>query len=105
MPLNQAKHIVDLIDGVRCRVVETTNDERRVEFIKKILGHNGYIVMTDRTAESVLRIGVTDVTFNPVIAVYERNLKSLTNHKVTPAYWLQLSDKETESEVNYWIKQ
>jgi len=40
--------------------------------------------------------------FNPVIDVYKRRLKSLTGKKVTPAYWLQQSDAETEQEVNYW---
>jgi hypothetical protein len=103
MPLNQAKYPVEVINEVRCRVVETTADEKRVKFLKKLLEHNGYTVMTDKTEEGNFRIGVTDVVFNPVIAVYERHLNSLTGHKVTPAYWLQLSDKETEAEVNYWI--
>jgi hypothetical protein len=40
--------------------------------------------------------------FNPVIDVYKRSLKSLSGKKVTPAYWLQESDKESEAEVNYW---
>jgi hypothetical protein len=104
MPLNQAKYIVEVINGIRCRVIETTPDEKRVEFLKKLLIHNGYEVMTDQTAEGGFRIGVNDITFNPVIAVYERSLKSFSGHKVTPAYWLQISDKESEDEVNYWNK-
>jgi hypothetical protein len=104
MPLNQAKYIVDLIKGVRCRVVEITADKKRIQFLKKLLEHNGYTVMTDKTEEDAFRIGVTDVVFNPVIAVYERHLQSRNDHRVTPAYWLQLSDKETEKEVNYWGK-
>jgi hypothetical protein len=59
--------------------------------------------MTDQTAEGAYRIGVTDIVFNPVIAVYERHLKSKTGNRVTPAYWLQLSENETEKEVNYWL--
>jgi len=93
MPLNQAKYIVDVINGIRCRAVETTTDEKRIDFLKRLLIHNGYGVQTDQTAEGNLRIGVTDITFNPVIAVYERSLKSFTGHRVTPAYWLQISDK------------
>jgi hypothetical protein len=102
MPLNQSKYPVEVLNGTRCRLIETTSEESRIRFLKKLLEHNGYNVMTDKTEEGMLRIGVTDLTFNPVIAVYERSLKSLTDHKVTPAYWLQLSDKETEAEVNYW---
>jgi hypothetical protein len=104
MPLNQAKYIVDVINGTRCRIVEIATEENRIQFLKKLLEHNGYTVITDRTEEGVYRIGVTDLTFNPVIAVYERSMKSLKDHKVSPAYWLQLSDKETEAEVNYWEK-
>jgi hypothetical protein len=37
-----------------------------------------------------------------VVDVYKRSLKSFSGKKVTPAYWLQQSDKETEAEVNYW---
>jgi hypothetical protein len=29
-------------------------------------------------------------------------LKSISGKRVTPAYWLQESEKETEAEVNYW---
>jgi hypothetical protein len=104
MPLNQSKFSIDIVNGIRCRVVETTADEKRIAFLKKLLNHNGYEVQTDQTAEGAFRIGVSDITFNPVIAVYERSLKSFTGNKVTPAYWLQLSDKETEAEVNYWEK-
>jgi len=104
MPLNQAKYSVDVVNGVRCRVVETTTDEKRIEFLKKLLIHNEYEVMTDQTAEGAFRIGTTDITFNPVIAVYERSLKSFTGKRVTPAYWLQHSDEESEREVNYWVQ-
>jgi hypothetical protein len=103
MPLNKAKYIVEIINDVRCRVVETTMDEKRIHFLKELLELNGYVVMTDQTAEGAYRIGVTDIVFNPVIAVYERHLKSKTGNRVTPAYWLQLSENETEKEVNYWL--
>ena len=104
MPLNQAKYTVDIIDGTRCRVIESTLDENRIRFLKDLLSLNNYEVKVDRDAEGKYRIGVTDVTFNPVIAVYERKLKSMTGHWVTPAYWLQISDRETERETNYWLK-
>jgi hypothetical protein len=104
MPLNQAKYTIGLIDGTRCRVIESTPDENRIKFLNELLLLNGYEVKVDQDAEGKFRIGVTDVIFNPVIAVYERKLKSMTGHWVTPAYWLQISDRETEKETNYWLK-
>jgi hypothetical protein len=103
MPLNKGKHLVEEIDGVRCSVVEKEVSPERTEFLKKLLELNGYTVKIASESEAeTFKIGVTDLLFNPVIDVYKRSLKSLTGHKVTPAYWLQESDKETESEVNYW---
>lgn len=103
MPLNKGKHIVEEIDGVRCSVVETGATAERVEFLKKLLERNNYTVKTGPDKEeSLLKIGVTDLLFNPVIDVYKRGLKSPSGKKVTPAYWLQQSDKESEAEVNYW---
>jgi hypothetical protein len=94
MPLNKGKHIVEEIDGVRCSLVEKGVSPERTEFLKKLLELNGY-------AET-FKIGVTDLLFNPVVDVYKRSLKSFSGKKVTPAYWLQESDNETEAEVNYW---
>ncbi len=104
MALNKGKHIVEEIDGVRCTVVETGATKERVEFLKKLLELNGYIVKVVAEGEegTTFKIGVTDLIFNPVIDVYKRKLKSFTGKRVTPAYWLQQSDKETETEVNYW---
>ena len=103
MPLNQAKYAIDIINGTRCRIIESTSDEIRMQFLKDLLSLNNYEVKVDLDVEGKYRIGVTDVTFNPVIAVYERKLKSKTGHWVTPAYWLQISDHETEKEMNYWL--
>ena len=103
MPLNKGKHIVEEIDGVRCSIVETGASAERVEFLKKLLELNNFTVKTaPDKEEGFFKIGVTDLLFNPVIDVYKRSLKSFTGKKVTPAYWLQQSDKETEAEVNYW---
>lgn len=108
MSLNKGKHIVEPVNGIRCTIVEKNIDKQRTEFLRKLLEHNGYEVLTaiapKETEESpeTFVIGVTDILFNPVVDVYQRRLKSLTGHKVTPSYWLQLSNKETESEVNYY---
>ena len=103
MPLNKGKHIVEEIDGERCSIVEPSVTAARVEFLKNLLELNNYIVKTGpNTEEGFFKIGVTNLLFNPVIDVYKRHLKSFNGKKVTPAYWLQQSDKETEAEVNYW---
>jgi len=103
MALNKGKHIVEEIDGVRCSLVEKGVSPTRTEFLKKLLELNKYTVKVAAEADATtFKIGVTDMLFNPVVDVYKRDLKSLSGHKVTPAYWLQESDKETEAEVNYW---
>ena len=103
MALNKGKHIVEEIDGVRCSLVEKGVSPTRTEFLKKLLEINKYTVKVAAEADAeTFKIGVTDMLFNPVVDVYKRDLKSLSGHKVTPAYWLQESDKETEAEVNYW---
>jgi len=106
MPLNKGKHLVEEIDGVRCTVVEKGITPERTQFLKYLLEMNGYEVKTTiDTDPATIKLGVTDLIFNPIIDVYERRLISPSGKKVTPAYWLQQSDKETEEEVNYWIKQ
>jgi len=103
MPLNKGKHIVEEIDGVRCTVLETGVSTERIDFLKKLLELNGYIVKAGLDKDGIsVKIGVTDILFNPLVDVYKRRLKSPTGKKVTPAYWLQQSDHETEAEVNYW---
>jgi hypothetical protein len=103
MALNKGKHIVEEFDGIRCSIVEKGVSPERAEFLKKLLEMNGYTVKTvAETDLSTFKIGVSDLIFNTVIDVYKRRLKSFTGKKVTPAYWLQQSDKETEAEVHYW---
>jgi len=103
MALNKGKHIVEEIDGVRCSLVEKGVSTERTEFLKKLLELNGYTVKIASEGESeTFKIGVTDLLFNTVVDVYKRRLKSFSGKKVTPAYWLQESDKETEAEVHYW---
>jgi hypothetical protein len=103
MSLNNGKHIVEEIDGVRCSLVEKGASPERADFLKRLLEWNGYTVKSVSEGEAgTLKIGVTDMLFNPVIDVYGRRLKSFTGKKVTVAYWLQQTIEETEKEVNYW---
>jgi hypothetical protein len=103
MALNKGKHIVEEISGVRCSLVEKGVSPERMEFLKKLLELNKYTVIVESEGEvGTYKVGVTDMLFNPVVDVYKRNLKSQSGKKVTPAYWLQESEKESETEVNYW---
>lgn len=102
MSLNKGKHIVEEIENVRCSIVESGITQQRMKFLKDLLTLNHYEVKISRTSENTYIIGVTDLLFNPVIEVYKRRLHTKTGKKVTPAYWLQISDNETEKEMNYW---
>jgi hypothetical protein len=106
--LNKGKHLVTEIDGVTCSVVESGINKARLDFLKSLLEHNKYEVKVlaeeakEGSTEATFTLGVTDILFNPVIDVYKRGLRSTSDHRVTPAYWLQNSKSETEAEVNYW---
>ncbi len=103
MALNKGKHLVEEIDGVRCSVVEKGVSPERTEFLKNLLELNKYTVKVAAEADATtFKIGVTYMLFNPVVDVYKRDLKSVSGKRVTPAYWLQESEKETSAEVNYW---
>lgn len=103
MALNKGKHIVEEIDGVRCSLVEKGISPERADFLKKLLELNGYTVKLAPEGEAgTFKVGVADLLFNPVVDVYKRRLKSLSGKKITPAYWLQESEKESAAEVNYW---
>lgn len=103
MPLNNGKHIIEIINAKRCTLVEKDISESRMGFLKKLLEFNQYQVMTHQEDNGKFKIGVTDLIFNPVIDVYKRRLKTPSGHIVTPSYWLETTKDQTESEVNYWI--
>lgn len=104
MPL-KAKHIVEEINGKRCTIVEKGIAASRVDFLSKLLKYNNFEVLTvEEKKESVdspilFTLGVTDLVFNPVIAVYEMSLKAPNGKRVSPAFW----DQETNEIVDeYW---
>ena len=104
MPL-KAKHIVEEINGIRCTVVEKGVSPARIGFLKGLLEFNKFEVQVAEDkketddAPTLFTIGVTDLVFNPVIAVYELGLKTPDGKKVSPAYWDQ---KSTDSIDEYW---
>ena len=104
MPL-KAKHIVEEINGVRCTVVEKGATQNRVDFLKNLLEFNNLevLVAEDKRetgdAPTLFTIGVTDIVFHAVIAVYEMKLKTPDGKRVSPAYWEQ---KTTDIVDEYW---
>ena len=103
MPLNQGKHIIEVIGGKRCTLVETGITGERMEFLKKLLEFNGYEVMVEETVNesggSTFKIGVTNFKFHPVIALYARKLKTPEGKIASPNYWNQQPEKEN---FQYW---
>jgi hypothetical protein len=101
-----SNHIVEEINGVRCTIVEKGVTSERTEFLRDLLELNKYEVQVaemPKIAEDSVPafiIGVTDLVFNPVIAVYEMSLKTAEGKSVSPAYWEQ---KTTEIVDEYWI--
>lgn len=125
MAINK-NHEFEELDGVKCAIVEKNASQQRIEFLRPLLEFNKYTVVvvaspppkavaaaapaaTDTPVEAAapppatFTIGVTDVTFNPVNAIFGRSLKTPDGHTVTLAYWQQ---KETVSrdDVPYFSK-
>ncbi len=107
MAINNAKHIVGEIDGVRCTIVESSVPLERVAFLKELLEFNNYDVRKQviqpesEGGETKYTVGVTDLVFNPVFAIYERLLKTPEGDHVTPGYWNQ---KCIKCDPMYWMR-
>ena len=114
MAINK-NHEFEELSGVKCAVVEKNVSQQRTDFLNDLLKFNNYTVVivasppakaapAPATAISVpaeprspppaatFTVGVTDVTFNPVNAIFGRLLKTKDGRVVTLAYWQQ---KET----------
>jgi hypothetical protein len=107
MGLNNAKHLISEIEGVRCTIVESGADAARAAFLRYLLEFNNYEVKElivpsqDEGGEPTYTIGVTDLVFNPVFAVYECLMKIPEGGYVTPGYWLQ---ECTDCDPRYWMR-
>lgn len=129
MAINKNHEFEDL-DGVKCAVVEKNVSEERVAFLQNLLAYNSYKVIVvaspppkaaaakpapaaDVAAEdaapvltppappATFTVGVTDVTFNAVNAVFGRLLHARNGQVVTLAYWQQKTAESLE-EVPYF---
>ncbi len=104
MSLQKFEHIIKEIDGINYRVIEAGIGKERAEFLQALLKHNG--IETRLEADPVAggsppayTLLTPDVTFNPVVKVYNRELRTPDGRRVTPDYWNQLT---TETNPNYW---
>lgn len=107
MALNNAKHIIGEIDGVRCTIIETGASLERIAFLSDLLGFNNLETKEIKEPsenpgeEQKYTLGVTDLLFNPVFAVYERQLKNREGTFVSPGYW---KEECTDCDPRYWMR-
>ena len=106
MAITNAKHLIAEIDGTRCTVVETGVTLSRAAFLNDLLSFNNLEVKeldepVKEGEEQKYTIGVTNILFNPVFAIYERQLKTREGDFVTPAYWLE---ECTKCDTRYWLR-
>ena len=101
MTLTKGKHIVEEINGTRCSIVEKGATQERITFIKSLLELNGLEVMVAQAEDQTYTVGVTDLIFNIVIAIYNQSLHTPQGEKVSPAYWRQLTATPTLDYLNF----
>lgn len=107
MAINNAKHIIGEIDGIRCTIIETGATLERAAFLRQLLEFNNLevkelVVPSEvQNEEPKYTIGVTDLVFNPVFAIYECQIRIPEGGYVTPGYWKQ---ECTECSPEYWIR-
>lgn len=120
MAINK-NHPFEDIDGIKCAVVETGVSEARKDFLKDLLEFNRYQVVvsaeaakapvtpvvegetaSEAVAPTTYKIGVTDVTFNSVNAIYGRLLRTRNGRVVTMAYWQQ-QETVSRDDVPYFV--
>ncbi|MBG9377437.1 hypothetical protein I5907_14430 [Panacibacter sp. DH6] len=124
MAINKNHEFEDL-DGIKCAIAEKNAGKARADFLKNLLESNGYTVVvvptpppkaapakpatTGEDAPAVppvpetFTVGVTDVMFNPVNAIFGRLLKTTDGHVVTLAFWEQ-QESTAHDEIPYFEK-
>ncbi len=116
MAINQNHQFEDL-EGVKCAIVEKNAGSERVSFLKKLLEFNGYTVVVvpgppskvatviegeDQPGASLLfTVGVSDVRFNMINAIYGRALHTPDGRVVTMAYW-QEKEAVSDDSIPYY---
>ncbi len=124
MAINKNHEFEDL-NGIKCAVVEKNVAKERVDFLKQLLEFNKYTVVlqvspppkvapapvAETSADTIIEmpapapetftLGVTDVMFNAVNAIFGRLLKTPDGHIVTLAYWNQ-KERVAKDEIPYF---
>lgn len=127
MALNPT-HAFEDLGEIKCAIVEKNCSAERVAFLKQLLEFNKYTVVVvpsppakaaakpvaaaavegEATPEvetpiapSTFTVGVTDVSFSPINAVFNRELKIETGQVVTKDYWFQRASA-IKTEEWYW---
>jgi hypothetical protein len=100
----QGSYRVGEIDDVRVVTIEKKITEARKDFLQSLLEFNGYKVVLKEEKKKegnpqLYTLGITDVTFNPTLAVFRRELKTKDGRFVTQDYWNQ---KTEETTPQYW---
>jgi len=99
------KHMFGSIEETRVTFVEKGVDKDRRDFLKKLLEHNGFEVLTQENKKKeeddpqLYTVGVTDMVFNPTIWIFQRRLETFDGRKVTQDYWNQ---KTEDTKPQYW---
>lgn len=126
MPINQ-NHLFEDLNGIKCSIVEKNASKQRVDFLRSILEYNQFEVivvpspppkaapapagapvsadeavpLTTPPFPETFTVGVTNVMFNPINAIFGRLLKSPDGRIITLAYWQQ-REKESQDDIPYF---
>ncbi|MGI9139193.1 MAG: hypothetical protein ACR2IM_09145 [Sediminibacterium sp.] len=130
MAINKNHEFEDL-DSIKCAVVEKNASTERVAFLKQLLAYNKYQVVvvpspapkaaaaptatTSATVDATttvptapeidvpttFTVGVTDLTFNAINAIFGRQLKTQEGQIVTLAFWQQ-KESVSNDQVPYF---
>lgn len=120
-----SNHILEELDGIKCIVVEKNLSAERVVFLKSLLEYNRLkvVVVPSPPAKvaapapvaegetpapvpvvevpETFTMGVANMLFNTINAVYGRLLRTPDGHVVTPAYWYQ-KESVSHDEIPYY---
>ncbi len=128
--ISSFQHAIEEINGVRCAVVEKNISAERADFLKQLLEYNKYTVVIGNAPPpkavpvkpaaapvegapppppvpeappppTLFVLGVTDVTFAPVNAIYTRALHTPDGKIVSPDFWNQKEEAVKNGEW-YW---
>jgi hypothetical protein len=122
MAINK-NHEFEELNGIKCAVVERNVSAERLSFLKPLLEFNGYTVVTQDSPPpkvaapaagteaapveaptpppATVTLGVTDVSFNSINAIFGRLLKTPDGRVVTLNYWQQ-KEKVARDMIPYY---